>query len=117
MSDKKNKIDFQDLMLYRIHEILLVASPYDAFILEEDGKLTEQILTEYLGLNLSYAPRVWNAPTAKKADEMLEKRFFDIIIWHPSRDVSVRPNAKSSISSSSSLAGSSLLNQSRLTIT
>jgi len=80
MSDKKNKIDFQDLMLYRIHEILLVASPYDAFILEEDGKLTEQILTEYLGLNLSYAPRVWNAPTAKKANEMLKKRFFDIII-------------------------------------
>ena len=80
MSDKKNKIDFQDLMLYRIHEILLVASPYDAFILEQDGKLTEQILTEYLGLNLSYAPRVWNAPTAKKANQMLEKRFFDIII-------------------------------------
>ena len=39
-------IDFQDLMPHRIHEILLVASPYDAFILEEDGHLTEQILTE-----------------------------------------------------------------------
>ena len=81
MLDKNNKkIDFQDLMLYRIHEILLVASPYDAFILEEDGKLTEQILSEYLGMNLSYAPRVWNAPTAKKANEMIQKRFFDIII-------------------------------------
>ena len=80
MFNKKHKIDFQDLMLYRIHEILLVASPYDAFILEEDGKLTEQILSEYLGLNLSYAPRVWNAPTAKKATQMLENRFFDIII-------------------------------------
>ena len=33
-------IDFQDLMPHRIHEILLVASPYDAFILEEDGHLT-----------------------------------------------------------------------------
>ena len=62
--------DFQDLMQYRIHEILLVASPYDAFILEEDGKLTEQILTEYIGMNLSYAPRVWNAPSAKKANEI-----------------------------------------------
>ena len=48
-------------MLHRIHEILLVASPYDAFILEEDGRLTQQILYEYLGMNLSYAPRVWHA--------------------------------------------------------
>lgn len=77
---KNNKFHFQDLMLYRIHEILLVASPYDAFILEEDGKLTEQILSEYLGMNLSYAPRVWNAPSANIADQMLKKRFFDIII-------------------------------------
>ena len=36
----KETINFQDLMLNRIHEILLVASPYDAFILEEDGKLS-----------------------------------------------------------------------------
>ena len=81
MTNIKNiNFHFQDLMLYRIHEILLVASPYDAFILEEDGKLTEQILSEYLGMNLSYAPRVWNAPSANTADQMLEKRFFDIII-------------------------------------
>ena len=45
---QKKRIDFQDLMLYRVHEILLVASPYDAFILEEDGRLTEQILHEYI---------------------------------------------------------------------
>ena len=57
-------INFQDLMLHRIHEILLVASPYDAFILEEDGRLTQQILYEYLGMNLSYAPRVWHAKNA-----------------------------------------------------
>ena len=57
----KATINFQDLMLNRIHEILLVASPYDAFILEEDGRLTQQILYEYLGMNLSYAPRVWHA--------------------------------------------------------
>ena len=66
---------FQDLMQYRIHEILLVASPYDAFILEEDGKLTEQILTEYIGMNLSYAPRVWNASSARKANQMIKERF------------------------------------------
>ena len=39
-------------MLYRVHEILLIASPYDSYILEEDGRLTEQILGEYIGMNL-----------------------------------------------------------------
>ena len=63
--ETKESINFQDLMLHRIHEILLVASPYDAFILEEDGRLTQQILYEYLGMNLSYAPRVWHAKNAK----------------------------------------------------
>ena len=63
--ETKGSINFQDLMLHRIHEILLVASPYDAFILEEDGRLTQQILYEYLGMNLSYAPRVWHAKNAK----------------------------------------------------
>ena len=76
----RNNNNFNELMTHRVHEILLVASPYDAFILEEDGKLTEQILSEYIGMNLSYAPRVWNAHSAKNAIEMIENRFFDIII-------------------------------------
>ena len=80
MLNNNIKFHFQDLMLYRIHEILLVASPYDAFILEEDGKLTEQIQSEYLGMNLSYAPRVWNAHSANIAEQMLKNRFFDVII-------------------------------------
>ena len=81
----KNKIildsrNFQKLILHRVHEILLVASPYDAYILEEEGELTEQILHEYMGMNLSYAPRVWRAPTAKSAIKMIAKRKFDLII-------------------------------------
>jgi CheY-like chemotaxis protein len=72
--------NFQNLMYHRIHEILLVASPYDAFILEEDGRLTEQILNEYIGMNLSYAPRVWRAETARKAIQMMHKRKFDMVI-------------------------------------
>ena len=71
---------FQDLMLHRVHDILLVASPYDAFILEQDGRLSEQILTEFKGMNLSYAPRIWSAHTAKKALEMIKKRSYDLII-------------------------------------
>ena len=76
----KNVTNFQDLMLNRIHEILLVASPYDAFILEEEGGLTQQILYEYLGMNLSYAPRVWHAENAKTGMKMLSGRAYDMVI-------------------------------------
>ena len=79
MVNEKN-INYQDLMLHRVHEILLISSPYDAYILEQDGKLTEQILTEYIGMNLSYAPRVWNVSSGKQAFEMLSKRKFDLVI-------------------------------------
>jgi CheY-like chemotaxis protein len=67
-------------MLFRVHEILLIASPYDAFILEEDGRLTEQILHEYLDMNFHYAPRVWQANTADSALKMLTDRDFDVVI-------------------------------------
>ena len=77
---QSQELQFQDLMLHRVHEILMVASPYDSFILEEDGRLTEQILHEYLGMNLSYAPRVWRAATAGIALELLSKRPYDLVI-------------------------------------
>ncbi|MFQ6612247.1 MAG: PEP/pyruvate-binding domain-containing protein [Fidelibacterota bacterium] len=76
----KKQTNFQDLMLYRIHEILLVASPYDAFIIQEDGRLTQQILYEYLGMNLSYAPRVWHAQNGAEALERLSARKYDLVI-------------------------------------
>ena len=67
-------------MLHRINEILLVSSPYDSFILEEDGNLSEQILHEFQGMNLSYAPRIWSANTGKEALDLLSTRNFDLII-------------------------------------
>jgi len=63
-----------------VHEILLVASEYDSYILEEDGRLTEQILNEYIGMNLSYAPRLWKTSTAEDTISILSERVFDIII-------------------------------------
>lgn len=80
MNNNTDTWNFQELILHRIHEILLVASPYDAFILEEDGQLTEQILHEYMGMKLSYAPRVWRASTAAAAMKMISRRKFDLII-------------------------------------
>ena len=80
MAKSIDKLKFQDLMQYRVHEILLVASPYDAFILEQDGRLSEQILTEFKGMNLSYAPRIWNAHTAQDALSLIKERPYDLVI-------------------------------------
>ena len=76
----KNNNTVHQLMFHRVHEILLVASPYDAFILEEDGGLTEQIMTEYIGMNFNYAPRVTRASTAAGVMEYLSKDKFDLVI-------------------------------------
>jgi len=78
--DSNTSLNFYDLMLHRIHEVLLVTSPYDAFILEEDGQLSEQILHEYLGMDLRYAPRIWQASSAREAMKMLAKRKINLVI-------------------------------------
>jgi hypothetical protein len=71
---------FHDLMPYRVREILLVSSPYDAFTLEEDGRLTERIFTEYSELNLSTAPRITHVSTGARAMQLLGERRFDLVV-------------------------------------
>ncbi|HOX25018.1 MAG TPA: PEP/pyruvate-binding domain-containing protein [Candidatus Krumholzibacteria bacterium] len=71
---------FGHLMPYRIQEVLLVASMYDAFTLEEGGRLTELLLNEYRELNLSFAPRITKATSASEALELLETRRFDLVL-------------------------------------
>ena len=80
MINNFTNLKYHDLMLHRINEILLVSSSYDSFILEEDGNLSEQILHEFQGMNLSYAPRIWSANTGKDALDLLSTRNFDLII-------------------------------------
>jgi len=77
--------EFSSLMSYRVREILLVASKYDAFVLEEDGQLTELIFQEYrnLDLNLRYAPRFTRAHDAREAFQLLRDRSFDLLVVTP----------------------------------
>ena len=58
---------FQDLMQRRIYNVLLIASPYDAFMMEEDGRIEEQLYFEYTSLNLSSPPRVAQASSYEDA--------------------------------------------------
>jgi CheY-like chemotaxis protein len=71
---------YHDLMQFRVREILLVATIYDAFILEEEDKLSEKIFGEYYQLNLSSAPRITSVAFGEEALEILRYRLFDMII-------------------------------------
>jgi CheY-like chemotaxis protein len=71
---------FQDLMPFRVQEILLVASMYDSYTLEEGGHLTELLLKEYRELNLSFAPHVTHATSGEEALNLLVKRRFDMVL-------------------------------------
>jgi CheY-like chemotaxis protein len=70
---------FGQLMPFRVQEILLVSSMYDAFTLEEGGRLTELLLSEYRELNLSFAPHVTRASTGEEALRLCEIRKYDIV--------------------------------------
>ncbi len=77
---------YYDLMAKRVSEILLVSSPYDAFIMEEDGPLAERIIHEYQGLNLTRPPKLTWVATAYEAFEALSVKKFDLVITMPRMD-------------------------------
>jgi hypothetical protein len=79
---------FQDLMQKRIFNILLVATPYDAFMLEEDGRVEEQVYLEYEELSLSSAPRFTTVGSIAEAEAELRHKDFDLIIAMPGVDIS-----------------------------
>jgi len=71
---------FASLMLKRIYNVLIISSVYDAFILEEDGRIEEQIFYEYMSLNLRYPPRFFNATSEYDALKILKAENIDLII-------------------------------------
>jgi DNA-binding NarL/FixJ family response regulator len=74
---------FHELMAHKIREILLVLSPYDAFIMEEDTSLSTRIINEYRGLNLSQPPRLTSVAVAEEALELVRYKKFDLVITLP----------------------------------
>ncbi len=74
---------FHELMPFKIQEILLVSSLYDAYIMEEDGSITTKLIHEYHGLNLSKAPKVHRVSTGEEALDRIKSRHFDLVITMP----------------------------------
>lgn len=74
---------YHEIMAYRVADILLVSSPYDAFIMEEEGRLSDRIINEYKGLNLSTPPKLTLAFSVTEAFEQLKRKHFDLILAMP----------------------------------
>jgi CheY-like chemotaxis protein len=62
--------EFQDLMRFRITEVILVSTPYDKFVLEEAGELSERLFGEFRNLDLHYPPGLTGVSTGKEAIEL-----------------------------------------------
>jgi len=71
---------FHTLMPFKVREILLVSSLYDAFVIEEEGLISELIIGEYRHLLLSSPPRVARASSGYKAMSRLKERPYDLVI-------------------------------------
>jgi hypothetical protein len=79
-ASRRERNVFHDLMRYRVSEVLLVASLYDAFVVESDGILNEQVYGEYYRLNLNNVPRITSAYTGEAALELFRSGGFDLAI-------------------------------------
>lgn len=74
---------FVNLMRCRIFNVLLVANPYDAFMLEDDGRIEEKIFSEYVKLGLRFPPRFIQVSTQQEAEQQLDTGSIDLCICMP----------------------------------
>ncbi len=76
-------VSFLNLMQRRIFNVLIIANPYDAFMLEDDGRVDEKIFSEYMQLGLRYPPSFTQVCTIEEADEALSGTQYDLVICMP----------------------------------
>ncbi len=76
-------VSFVNLMMRRIYNVLIVANPYDAFMLEDDGRVEEKIYNEYMELGLRYPPTFTQVSTTEEASQILATTNIDLVICMP----------------------------------
>lgn len=77
---------FVDLMLRRVCNVLLVANPYDAFMLEDDGRIDEKIFSEYARLGLRFPPRFIQVASMEEAEMQMAHGNIDLVICMPAAE-------------------------------
>lgn len=76
-------VSFVNLMTRRIFNVLIIANPYDAFMLEDDGRVDEKIFNEYMALGLRYPPTFKQVSTTEEATEVIKETAIDLVICMP----------------------------------
>ena len=76
-------VSFVNIMTRRIFNVLIVANPYDAFMLEDDGRIDEKIFDEYMELGMRYPPTFTQVSTTEEANEVLKTTDIDLVICMP----------------------------------
>ena len=76
-------VTFANLMMRRIYNVLIVANPYDAFMLEDDGRIEEKIYNEYMELGLRYPPMFTRVSTTEEAMHVMHTTNIDLVICMP----------------------------------
>ena len=76
-------VSFVNLMTRRIFNVLIVANPYDAFMLEDDGRVDEKVFDEYTELGMRYPPTFTQVSTTEEAERVLETTNIDLVICMP----------------------------------
>lgn len=74
---------FVNIMTRHIYNVLIVANPYDAFMLEDDGRVEEKIYDEYMALGLRYPPTFTQVSTIEEAEKVLATTSIDLVICMP----------------------------------
>ena len=80
--------NFTDLMQRRICNVLLIANPYDAFMLEDDGRVDEKIFAEYAKLGLRFPPRFIQVSSREESEAHMNRGDIDLVIVMPARSAS-----------------------------
>lgn len=91
---------YHDLMPFKVKEILVVATLYDAYSIEQDGFFTEKILGEYHQLNLTSLPRVTGVSSIKEARKQLKTKHYDLVIIMMGVDKTMPTNLSQEIKTS-----------------
>ena len=76
-------VSFVNIMTRRIFNVLIVANPYDAFMLEDDGRIDQKIFDEYMELGMRYPPTFTQVSTTEEANEVLKTTDIDLVICMP----------------------------------
>ena len=73
-------LPFSNLMLKHIYNVLLICNDYDRFLLEEDGRVEEELYLEYTQLGLNNPPKITHTSTGEEALKLIAERKFELVI-------------------------------------